>query len=70
LQLFADVSLAPHFVEDVFVEDAMALRLPIQNSLKNAGSLMFFTAANSSGGEGRRSAGPSMAAPGMKPNIG
>jgi hypothetical protein len=41
LQLFADWNLASHFVEEVFSEDATALRLPIQNSLKNAVSLMF-----------------------------
>jgi hypothetical protein len=58
LQLFADQDLAPQFVGEVFKEDAMALRLPIQNSLKNAGSLMFFRAGYSCGEQDRRSAGP------------
>jgi hypothetical protein len=61
LQLFADWNLAAQFVGEVFKEDTMALRLPIQNSLKNAGQLMLFRAASSCGAEGGRSAGPTAA---------
>jgi hypothetical protein len=59
LELFADWNLASHFVEEVSKEGAMVFRLPIQNSLKNAGSLTIFRAGGSCGGEGLRSAGPS-----------
>jgi hypothetical protein len=57
LQLFADRNIAAQFVKEVFEEDVMALQLTLQNSLKNAGSLMFFRAANSCGAAGPRSAG-------------
>ena len=41
MQLFADQHLASQFVEEGLEEDATALRLPVQHSLKNSGSLLF-----------------------------